>query len=218
MNKYPLGRMLIVRELLYGSRHFNDFRRALPPMSPGLISKRLQTLQQHGIVERHSGSDGHHASEYRLTPAGEGLRPIVAGIGEWGQRWVRSDLRAEELDPGALMWYVHRHFRRDAMPPGRIVLHIDLVDVKGLRHWWLVVNGGEVDLCAADPGFDVDIEMQVDLLSLTQIYIGDLDFAEARARGKLQVQGPKALTREMHRWFARSRFADINPRPAMEAT
>lgn len=210
--------LLIVRELLYGSRHFNDFRRALPPMSPGLISKRLQTLQQHGIVERHAGGDGHHASEYRLTPAGEGLRPIVAGIGEWGQRWVRSDLRAEELDPGALMWYVHRHFRHDAAPRRRIVLHIDLVDVKGLRHWWLVVNGGEVDLCAEDPGFDVDIEMQVEILSLTQIYIGDLDFAEARACGKLQVRGPKALTREMHRWFARSRFADINPRPAMEAT
>jgi DNA-binding HxlR family transcriptional regulator len=210
--------LLVVRELLHGSRHFNDFRRGLPPMSPALITKRLQTLVDHGVVERRIAAGSAHRWEYRLTPAGEALRPIVTAIGEWGQRWVRSDLRAEELDPAALMWYVHRHFRPDAVPERRIVIHFDLIDQKRLRHWWLVLDGGAVELCMDDPGFDTDIEVQVDLLTLTQVYIGDLAFVEARKRGRLRVHGPQALTRDMHSWFARSRFADINPRPAADLT
>jgi DNA-binding HxlR family transcriptional regulator len=204
--------LLVMRELLLGSCHFNDFRRGLPPMSPSLISKRLHSLEQHGIVECLRAAHG-HGHEYRLTQAGEELRPIVTAIGEWGQRWVRSDLRADELDAGALMWYVHRHFRRDALPPCRVVIHIELLDVKALRHWWLVLNGGEVVLCVDDPGHEIDIEMQVDLRTLTQIYIGDLAFADARALGRLRVRGPALLTRDMGQWFARSRFADINQRP-----
>ena len=205
--------LLIVRDLLHGSRHFNDFKRGLPPISPSLISKRLQTLVEHGIIERRAADDPAHKWQYRLTAAGEALRPIVFAVGEWGQRFVRSDLRAEELDPGALMWYVHRHFRPDGMPARRIVMHVELTDRQQLRHWWLVLDRGEVELCVDDPGFDVDIEIAVDLLTLTQVYIGDLTFADARAGGRLRVRGPAALTREMHRWFARSRFADVNPWP-----
>src|SRR5262245_22316973 len=52
--------LLLMRDLLLGSRHFNDFRRALPPMSPGLISKRLQSLEAHGIVQRLPGGDARH--------------------------------------------------------------------------------------------------------------------------------------------------------------
>lgn len=44
--------ILIVRELLVGSRHFNELRRGVPRMSPALLSKRMQTLAYHGIVVR----------------------------------------------------------------------------------------------------------------------------------------------------------------------
>ena len=40
--------MLVVRELLSGSRHFNELRRGVPKMSPALLSKRLQTLTPFG--------------------------------------------------------------------------------------------------------------------------------------------------------------------------
>jgi len=96
------------------------------------------------------------------------------------------------------------------------VMHIALTDQK-LRHWWLVLDGGAVELCTDDPGFDVDIEIHATLLTLTQVYIGDLAFDDARARGVLRVRGTQALTRDLHRWFARSAFADVNPRPVAPA-
>jgi DNA-binding HxlR family transcriptional regulator len=203
--------LLVMRELLLGSRRFNDLRRGLPPMSPTLISKRLQTLQASGVIERVDVA-GRSGSEYRLTRAGEELRPIIEAIGHWGQRWVRSDLSPDELDAGALMWYIHRHFRVDKMPASRVVMHLELTDEKHLKHWWLVLHAPDVELCVDDPGFDVDIEMAVDLRSLTQIYIGDLSMQEALARHRVRARGSEHLLRDLPLWFARSKFADDNPR------
>ena len=59
--------LLIVRELVTGSQHFNELRRGVPRMSPTLLSKRLGQLKRAGIVDRHDdGSD----VRYVLTPAG----------------------------------------------------------------------------------------------------------------------------------------------------
>ena len=43
--------LLVIRELLAGSRRFNDLRRGLPQMSPTLLSKRLQQLVRAGLVD-----------------------------------------------------------------------------------------------------------------------------------------------------------------------
>ena len=42
--------LLVVRELLCGSRHFNDLRRGVPLMSPSLLSQRLKQLERAGII------------------------------------------------------------------------------------------------------------------------------------------------------------------------
>src|SRR5688572_25479612 len=64
---------LVVRELLCGSTRFNDIRRGVPRMSATLLAQRLRKLEEVGVVRRERGNDGW---EYRVTPAGEELRPI----------------------------------------------------------------------------------------------------------------------------------------------
>jgi DNA-binding HxlR family transcriptional regulator len=93
--------LLVLRELLLGSCHFNHLRRGIPQMSPTLLSKRLQTLEGAGLVSRKSGGNGHW--EYHPTQAAEELGPIIEAVGHWGQRWARSRLIPDELDAGRLM-------------------------------------------------------------------------------------------------------------------
>jgi len=195
--------LLLVRELLLGSRHFNDFRRGVPQMSPTTLSNRLQTLEAAGIVER---GDDHR--EYRPTSACEELRPIIETLGHWGQRWVRSRLTRDELDPGVLMWFIHRHFAPADLPQQRIVVRLEFTDLRRMKCWWLVLEKGHVDLCLDDPGFSVDIYLSTDLLTLTEVFMGDASFAGGLSSGKIIVDGPCSLTRSMPRWFARSKFAD----------
>ena len=73
---------LVIRELLCGSKRFNDLRRGVPRMSTSLLAKRLQMLAEAGVVRRTPVGEGW---EYTLTEAGEELRPIVMALGHWDQ-------------------------------------------------------------------------------------------------------------------------------------
>ena len=59
--------MLVIRELLEGSRTFNALRRGVPRISPALLSTRLQRLARAGVIERYEdGSPG----QLRADPGG----------------------------------------------------------------------------------------------------------------------------------------------------
>ena len=97
------------------------------------------------------------------------------------------------------------------------MVYIEFSDVKRMKRWWMVIENGAVDLCLEDPGHEIDVAIYADLLTLTQIYIGDLTINRARSLGKIKVIGPDELVRIMPRWFARSKFADVNPLPVEES-
>ena len=90
---------LVVRELLCGSTRFNDLRRGLPKMSPALLSKRLKELQRAGVITVSRKANG--SVEYHLSEAGEELRPLIMGLGNWAQRWMEFAAFAEEPRPVA---------------------------------------------------------------------------------------------------------------------
>ena len=69
--------LLVLRDILLGSRRFNDLRRGVPRIpSQTLSAKRLQTLVQAGIIERRPTLDG-HGWEYCPTRACEDLHPVI---------------------------------------------------------------------------------------------------------------------------------------------
>ncbi len=96
--------LLVVRELLAGSTHFNDLRRGVPKMSPALLSKRLKSLTRAGVVER-AEIDGR--TTYSLTECGKELADVVEALGAWGVRWI-GELGEADLDPHLLMWDMRR--------------------------------------------------------------------------------------------------------------
>ena len=53
---------LVVRELLCGSRRFNDIRRGIPRISRTILSDRLQALVHAGAVARSEGAPGPRVS------------------------------------------------------------------------------------------------------------------------------------------------------------
>jgi DNA-binding HxlR family transcriptional regulator len=201
--------ILIVRELLCGSRRFNDLRRGVPLMSPSLLSHRLRELQEYGVIERRRRGAS-RGGEYHLTPAGEELRPIVMSFGEWGQRWVRSQLREDDLDAGLLMWDMRRTIDAAAFPPQRTAIEFDFFDApKTERQWWLVVHDGEVELCFDDPGFPVDLYVRTALQTMTRIWMGDITVAEARRHDLIEFQGERSIIQAMPQWLTRSPFAGV---------
>ena len=111
------------------------------------------------------------------------------------------------------MWFMHRHVAVERVPTSGVVLFIEITDVKKQNQWWFVVDGEGVDLCWDDPGREIDIGLSADLLTLTQIFMGDLSLTRARDLDLITLDGPRDLVGSMPDWFPRSKFADDNPLP-----
>jgi DNA-binding HxlR family transcriptional regulator len=198
--------MLVIREMLCGSTRFNDLRRGVPRMSPTLLSKRLKELEKGGIIRTAKSAGG--TVEYRLTEAGEELRPIVLGMGFWGQKWVESQLSMRNLDPSLLMWDIRRNVDPEPLPPRRCTIQFMYPEQpNGQRNWWLVVESGTVDLCGFDPGYEVDFLITCSLLTMTRIWMGMTRLGQAVDTGQVQLDGDTAIGRTMQRWLKLSPFA-----------
>lgn len=203
---------LVLRELLNGSHRFNDLLRGVPLMSRSLLAKRLRELESAGIVERRR-TGGRKTKEYFLTPAGEELRPIVEGLGVWGQRWVMHELSEDDLDPSLLMWDVQRNLVADRLPDRQVVVRFDFPGVAGpRRRWWLLVGPEGGDLCMTDPGFEVDLSVEAELRELTRFWLGQLDWRAMLSAGALRMEGPRGLQTALAGWLGRSPLAGV-PRP-----
>jgi len=181
--------VLVMRELLIGSRKFNDIARGLPEMSRTLLTKRLRQFEEVGLLERFDG-------EYQLTPAGEDLRPIVFGLGDWTARWMLTDPDPEELDSEKAMWWGHSRIDTAPLPERRVVIEFRFSDDE--RRYWIVVEP-EVgpSVCLSDPGYEIDVTVETDVATLCTLWQGRGTVAGAQRDGRMTFDGPRALTRVM---------------------
>lgn len=208
---------LLLREMLCGSKRFNDLRRGVPRMSPTLLSKRLKELEEAGIVG--TAKDDRGNSEYHLTEAGEDLRPIVMALGVWGQRWIESNLSLRKLDPSLLMWDMRRWIDPTPLPKRRCTIRFTYPELSsGQQDWWLVVDPrGETDLCSVDPGHEVDVLVTSTLRAMTAVWMGITSVAAEKSRGQIEIDGDRALIETMQQWLGLSPFAKERSRRALPA-
>ena len=196
--------LLIVREMLGGVSGFNQLQRGLPGISRSVLTDRLRALERAEVIARRTGPKG-RTLEYRLTAAGRDLQPVVQAIGEWGATWSFTEPRPGELDPSLLIVWMARHVDRRRLPPNRTVVRFDFRNPQ--RRFWMVFEPSEVSVCLHHPGFDVDLEVNVDTATLYQVYLGRTELGGAIRAGKLTMSGPRALQRGLWRWFTWSAFA-----------
>jgi DNA-binding HxlR family transcriptional regulator len=202
---------LVVRELLCGSSRFNDLRRGLPRMSPALLSKRLKELERAGVITVSRKANG--SVEYHLSEAGDELRPLIMGLGNWAQRWMESRLTLKNLDPSLLMWDMRRSLNVKALPERRCTIQFLYPELtESQRSWWLVAENGSVDLCNFDPGHELDLLVKGSLRSMTAIWMGLTTVRKASNSGQLEVDGDPALARTMQEWMGLSGFAQVERR------
>ena len=77
--------LLIVREIGYGYRRFNELV-GYTGAARDVLTGRLRRLEEAGLIERRLYQEHPKRHEYHLTDAGQQLRPIVLALKEWGDR------------------------------------------------------------------------------------------------------------------------------------
>jgi DNA-binding HxlR family transcriptional regulator len=201
--------ILVLREMIAGTTRFNDLRRGVPRMSPALLSQRLKELEATGVIHRKPSKKELGVYEYHLTAAGKELTDVVMGMGNWGQRWIKSELSLQNLDAQLLMWDMRRNLDPTPMPESRSVISFQYPEQPSTqRTWWLLVEPETgTDLCSIDPGFDVDLYVSSDLKTMTAIWMGRETVRNALASSRLMLTGDRKLARNMQAWLGLSPFA-----------
>jgi len=197
---------LIIRELCAGATRFNEIRRGVPGIRPSLLKQRLDLLERADIVRAVTAGG---RTSYILTTAGEELRSVMGAIGAWGQRWAR-DIRNEDLDPGWLIWAMHRRFNLAAMPAGRTVIEIVFTDMPAhKRQFWLVHSRGVVDVCLKSPGFETDLIVSTRVRVLAEVWRGLRPLQAAIRGGEIKLTGCSAHRRAFPNWLLLSANSHI---------
>ena len=200
---------VILRELVLGSRRFNDIQRGVPRISRALLVKRLRELAAHGVI---SSADG----EYRLTEAGQELGEVVVHLGTWGARWT-APVRRDRLDAKLLMWDMRRRIALERLPEKRVVARFDFRGVpaghKAPKTYWLVMERPEVDLCILEPGFEIDVYVDADLAALSRVWLGEIPIRQAIRDGGINLNGERQSVKDFPSWLLLSTLAAV-PRPA----
>jgi DNA-binding HxlR family transcriptional regulator len=203
--------ILVIRELLLGTTRFSDFQRALAQISPTLLTKRLNQLQDCGLVIRKHLPE-QKRTEYHLTAAGRELQPVIIGLGKWGMKWARGQMNDDELDVQMLMVDYTRRLDLTQLPGGRNVIQFVFSGLPKFEYWWVVIEEtGERELCVTNPGKAVDVQLRSDLRTMVEIWAGDTEIRAAIKDRRLQLSGNPLLIRTVPLWLRTGLLAKIRP-------
>ncbi|AVT57092.1 winged helix-turn-helix transcriptional regulator [Pectobacterium versatile] len=82
--------LLIIRDAFDNRRRFGDFQRSLG-VAKNILTDRLRTLVEEGILSVQPVSESSAYQEYILTPKGEQLFPLVVALRQWGEQQLFAE-------------------------------------------------------------------------------------------------------------------------------
>jgi DNA-binding HxlR family transcriptional regulator len=198
---------LILRELGAGSHRFSELQQGVPRIPRSLLSQRLNELEDAGVIDRRMDAGGKRP-EYHLTTSGHEFVGIVMALGEWGQRWANQDIGPADVAPDLLMRDMRRRINLDNLPDQRVTLQFDFQGVRQ-QSFWLVLERSEPSVCMFDPGFEIDVVVTADTVTLHKVWMGRTTLQEALRDELITLEGPRSLTKAFPSWFALNVFAPI---------
>lgn len=86
----------VLSVLAKGPAHFSYIKAAIPAISANVLSMRLRSLAEAGLIGRTSLPSPADRKVYVLTPLGEGTRPILLAIERWASQ-LQTHSRGDAL-------------------------------------------------------------------------------------------------------------------------
>jgi DNA-binding HxlR family transcriptional regulator len=108
---HPMGRainligdhwtLMIVYNLLNGSKRFGELFEAMGKVSPKTVSQRLKMLEETGFVERHAFAEIPPRVEYCLTEKGQAFADVIEAIRQFGEQYLSEDTSSTTIPPSS---------------------------------------------------------------------------------------------------------------------
>lgn len=206
----PRWTIPILVGLWAGATRFNDLRREVGSISPALLSRRLKELEEMGLVERIT-DPATGSVDYLRTEAAISLEPALNALAQWAQCFIEAEVALCTATVSNLMWSMRRQFVADALPRRRVVMQFRFADpdLEYSTYWAILQPGAEAEICSSIPGFDIDLYIETNRVSLHGILLGRATIAGELANGQLYLSGDPVLARTMSQWIKRGAYAQF---------
>ena len=189
--------MLVVRELLLGPLRFSALRAALPGISAKVLTERLGTLEDAGVLVRRKLPPPAPAQVYELTEWGNLAEAPIVELGRWAARSEAHD-HTLPLSPVALMLSIRSMVNADA---ARSVEETVGLIVAG-QHFVASLSGGVLEVRRGEAPAGAAVLHAPLALPLLRVFYGHEPIARVEAEGGLTVFGDRAAAHRFARCFA----------------
>jgi DNA-binding HxlR family transcriptional regulator len=184
--------LLVVRELIFGSKRFVQLRNGLRGVSPNVLTQRLRDLESAGVVCRDVLDPPASVTIYKLTPRGRALEPILLELGRWGSQ--EPVTTSNEMSVNAAFLALKTVFDPDAAVDATIALRVD-------GDWFRVtVADDSIDIIRARTAQPTTI-FQTDVTTLRAVAFGREAVTDAERDGRLTVVGDRGVAERFARMF-----------------
>ena len=177
--------LLVVRELLLGSKRFTDLRRGLPTASQNVLSRRLHQLEAAGVVGRRRLGPPASTWVYELTERGYALEPVLVQLVRWG---VQVPLTSTaELSVDSLMLVLKTTFDADAAGDLTTTIELRL----GQDRFRATVAGGRLELARGNTA-QADAVLHTNVATVLSLVFRGRSLASATRAADLTIDGDQA--------------------------
>jgi DNA-binding HxlR family transcriptional regulator len=180
--------MLIVRELMLGGRRFSDLRARLPGISAKVLTERLASLEQAGVLIRRKLAPPAATQVYELTEWGYLAEPAIQELGRWA---ARSPLHNPQLPLSPVSFMLSLRTMIDHEAARNLEATVGFT-VSG-ESFLAELRDGKMPVRRAEPG-EGEIRFEADEpLPLLRVFYGKQPIEAALHAGGIGLTGDKAL-------------------------
>lgn len=83
-------KVLILRDLLTGTKRFGELKKAIGNVSQKVLTAQLRAMEENGLLTRTVYAEVPPRVEYTLTDLGKSLKPILDAMWNWGEEYKAS--------------------------------------------------------------------------------------------------------------------------------
>jgi hypothetical protein len=181
-----------------------------------LLNTRLKTLEEQGIIVRRKTPEK-RSFEYQLTPSGQALKPVLTEFGKWGMSWVFDRMNETHLNASTLVRDFAVALRLDQLPAGNATFQFSVTVDKQVLRKYILLRDGNVQVCDDNIGYDVDVYLAADIVTLAELWFGERSVATACEQGRLKVTGTTYYVDTIPKWLGTSQFAPYNRHSDMKS-
>ncbi len=177
--------LLLVRELLAGPRRFKDLLANLPGMGTNLLTNRLKSLQQAGLLESVRLPPPNAVLAYRLTDNGLHLRATVVALARWGLPLLNELPTQAYWSPAWNGLALEARFDAQAAAKFQLTASFQI----GVYAHHIVVDRGSLSTYEGKVEA-ADVELKTDEQTFRELFVQRTrNFKQARQSGDLQIVG-----------------------------